>query len=161
MIFPHADGDYAISSMYSLPDDAWYVELTLAAEELHLATAIVPDEDPAREPTVCFYTCEPHRDLPYEVVRWFMDQVDEEIRTSRAWMLLRPELVEVVHRLRQEHMGVLHDDDFPEVLAEVRAGVPEADLPAVLASAFGRKPDGGFVDHPHMPWPADGQGETA
>ncbi|MGW0364441.1 hypothetical protein [Streptomyces sp. NPDC002990] len=83
--------------------------------------------------------------VPYEVMRWFMDQVEVEIRTSRAWMRLRPELVEVIHRLRQEHLGAVHDDDFPRVLVEVRTAVPAADLPAVLASAFGRKPDGAPV----------------
>ncbi|MEV6681641.1 hypothetical protein AB0N09_32930 [Streptomyces erythrochromogenes] len=75
-------------------------------------------------------------------MRWFMDQVEEEVRTSRAWMRLRPELVEIIHQLRQEHMGVIADDTFGRVLAEVRAEVPEADLPAVLAAAFGRNPDG-------------------
>ncbi|MEZ0069994.1 hypothetical protein ABIA32_006042 [Streptacidiphilus sp. MAP12-20] len=81
-----------------------------------------------------------HQDIPYEVMRWFMDRVEEEIRTSRAWMRLRPELVEIIHRLRQEYLGAIDDDDFPDVLAEVRAAVPEADLPAVLEGAFGRKP---------------------
>jgi hypothetical protein len=33
-------------------------------------------------------------------MRWFMDQVTDEIRTSRVWMLLGPELVEVIHRVR-------------------------------------------------------------
>lgn len=39
------------------------------------------------------------------------------------------------------------DDDFPHVLEKVRAAVPEADLSAVLAAAFGRKPDGTTADH--------------
>lgn len=148
MSFPHPDGHYAITSMYSVPDDAWYLELELVAEQEHLVTAVIPDEDPAREPTVCFAPRGRHLEVPYEVMRWFMDQVDEEISVSRDWMRLRPELVEVIHRLRQEHMGVIDDDDFPHVLAEVRAALPEADLPAVLAAAFGRKPDGTTADHP-------------
>ncbi|GGZ41933.1 hypothetical protein GCM10010387_40230 [Streptomyces inusitatus] len=57
-------------------------------------------------------------------------------------MLLRPEIVEVIHRLRQEHQGAISDDDFPDVLTEIRATVPEADLPDVLSAAFGRDPDG-------------------
>ncbi|MET8297559.1 hypothetical protein ABZW02_26380 [Streptomyces sp. NPDC005180] len=105
-------------------------------------TAVVPDEDPMREPTLCFDPQGGHLDIPYEVMRWFMGQVEEEIRTSRAWTRLRPELVEVIHRLRQEYLGAIDDDDFLRVLAEVRAAVPAADLPAVLAAAFGRKPDG-------------------
>ncbi|MEU2283675.1 hypothetical protein ABZ614_17380 [Streptomyces sp. NPDC013178] len=157
MPFPHPDGDYAITAMYSVPDDAWYLELDLVAGQRNLVTAIVPDEDPAREPTVCFNPHGPHVDVPYEVMRWFMDQVEEEIRTSRAWMRLRPDLVEVIHGLRQEYLGVIDDDDFARVLAEVRDAVPEADLPAVLAAAFGRKPDGSAVDHRQAPPPSDGQ----
>ncbi|MCZ4507758.1 hypothetical protein O3Q52_05950 [Streptomyces sp. ActVer] len=148
MPVPHPNGEYAITAMYSVPDDAWYLELDLVAGQRTLVTAIVPDEDPAREPTVCFDPGGQHVDVPYEVMRWFMDQVEEEIRTSRAWMLLRPELVEAICRLRQEYMGVIDDDDFPVVLAEVRVAVPAADLPAVLAAAFGRQPDGTTLDRP-------------
>jgi hypothetical protein len=146
MLYPHPDSDYAMTTMYSVPDDAWYLELDLVDEQRNLVTAIVPDEDPAREPTVCFHPHARHVDVPYEVMRWFMDQVDNEIRTSRAWMRLRPELVEIIHRLREEHLGVIGDDAFPHVLAEVRTEVPEADLPAVLEAAFGRRPDGTTVD---------------
>ncbi|MFF8775065.1 hypothetical protein [Kitasatospora sp. NPDC015120] len=128
--------------MYSVADDAWYVELDLVREQRAVVTAVVPDEDPACEPTVCFDPRGRHLDIPYEVMRWFMDRVADEIRTSRAWMRLRPELVEVIHRLRQEYVGFIQDDDFPGVLAELRVTVPEADLPAVLAAAFGRNPDG-------------------
>ncbi|MGW2462110.1 hypothetical protein ACWC2M_24245 [Streptomyces sp. NPDC001761] len=76
------DGDYTITAMYSVPDDAWYLELDLVAGQRNLVTAIVPDEDPAREPTVCFNPHEPHVEVPYEVMRWFMHQVDEE---SHQW----------------------------------------------------------------------------
>ncbi|MFD5620776.1 hypothetical protein [Streptomyces yangpuensis] len=113
MAFRHSDGDCAITAMYSVPDDAWYLELEHVAGQRHLVTAIVPDEDPAREPTVCFDPQAGHVDVPYAVMRWFMHQVDEEVRTSRAWMRLRPELVEIIHRLRQEYMGAIDDDDFP------------------------------------------------
>ncbi|GHF86881.1 hypothetical protein GCM10018790_75480 [Kitasatospora xanthocidica] len=138
--------DYAITAMYSVPDDAWYLELDLVREHRAVVTAVIPDEDPAREPTVCFDPQGRHLDIPYEVMRWFMDQVADEIRTSRAWMRLRPELVEVIHRLRQESLGFIEDADFPDVLAELRAAVSDADLPAVLAAAFGRDPDGSLLD---------------
>ncbi|MFC9706066.1 hypothetical protein ACFTWD_35865 [Streptomyces sp. NPDC056943] len=138
----HPSRDYAITAMYSVADDAWYLELDLVREQRAVVTAVIPDEDPAREPTVCFDPQGRHLDIPYEVMRWFMDQVADEIRTSRAWMRLRPELVEVIHRLRQEHLGAIDDADFPDVLAELRVAVPEADLPAVLAAAFGLNPDG-------------------
>ncbi|MEU0445607.1 hypothetical protein [Streptomyces tendae] len=142
MVLRHPDGDYAITAMYSVPDDAWYLELDLVVGQQTLVTAIVPDEDPAREPTLCFHPHAGPADVPYEVIRWFMRQVDEEIRTSRAWMRLRPELVEIIYQLRQGHMGVIDDDDFPQVLADVRATVSEKDLPDVLKAAFGRNPDG-------------------
>ncbi|GHH17844.1 hypothetical protein [Streptomyces lanatus] len=147
MPLPHPDGDYAITAMYSVPDDAWYLELDLVAEQRNVLTAIVPDEDPAREPAVCVNPLGRSCDIPYEVMRWFMDQVTEEIRTARAWMRLRPELVDVIHHLRQEYLGVIDDDDFPHALAQVRAAVPEADVPAVLEAAFGRNPDGTTMDH--------------
>ncbi|THA81724.1 hypothetical protein [Streptomyces sp. A0592] len=142
MAIPHPDGAYTITTLYSVPDDAWYLELDLVAGQRMLVTAIIPDEDPAREPTVCFDPRGPHVDVPYEVMRWFMDHVEAEIRTSRAWMRLEPELVGIIHRLRQEHMGVIDDDTFRHVLTEVRAKVSDADLPAVLQAAFGRNPDG-------------------
>ena len=151
MPYSHPVGEFSITSLYSVPDDAWYLELDLVGGQRNLVTATVPDEDPAREPMVCFNPVAPHLDIPYEVVpvgddvvrlRGFMDRVEEEIRTSRAWMRLRPGLVEVIHRLRQEYLGVIDDDEFARVLEEVRGEVPEADLPVVVAEAFGRKPDG-------------------
>ncbi|MFE6049355.1 hypothetical protein ACFQ6N_01195 [Kitasatospora sp. NPDC056446] len=142
----HPSRDYAITVMNCVSDDAWHLELDLVREQRAVAIAVVPDEDPAREPTVCFDPQGRHLDIPYEAMRWFMDQVAEEIRTSRAWMRLRPELVEVVHRLRQEHLGAIDDADFPEVFAELTSAVPEADLPAVLAAAVGRNPDGATID---------------
>lgn len=69
-----------------------------------------------------------------------MHQVEEEIRTSRASMRLRPDLVEVIHRLRQDHQGAIDDEALAQVLAEVRRTVPDVDLPAVLTAAFERGP---------------------
>ncbi|WP_225799287.1 hypothetical protein [Streptomyces sp. NK15101] len=142
MPIPHPDGRYAITTTYSVPDDAWYLELDEVAGQRTLVLAIVPDEDPGREPTVCFTSGDGHRDVPYAVMRWFMDQVAEDIRTSRSWMELRPETVGVIHGLRQEHLGVLADEDVPPVLAGLRARVPAADLADVMLHAFGRGPDG-------------------
>ncbi|MFE0421580.1 hypothetical protein [Streptomyces sp. NPDC058953] len=146
MSLHHPDGAYAITFMYSVPDEAWYLELDLVAGQRTLVTAIVPDEEPAREPTVCFDSGGPHHDIPYDVMKWFTGEVEKEIRTSRAWMRLRPELVEVVYRLRQEYLGMIGDDEFPGVLAEIRAEVPAVDLAAVLVSAFGRRPDGSAAE---------------
>ncbi|MFD9592001.1 hypothetical protein ACFWA9_04485 [Kitasatospora sp. NPDC059973] len=124
----HPNRDYAITAMYSVSDDAWHLELDLVREHRAVVTAVIPDEDPAREPTVYFDPQGRHLDIPCEVMRSFMDQVADEIRSSRAWMRLRPELVEVILRLRQEYLGAIENADFPDVLAELRAAVPEADL---------------------------------
>ncbi|MEW1550467.1 hypothetical protein [Streptomyces tsukubensis] len=132
--------------MYSVPDDAWYLELDLLSEQRTFVTAVVPDEEPGREPILRFDPRGRHLDIPYDVMRWFMDQVADEIRTSRAWMRLRPELVEVIHSLRQEYLGAIGDADFPNVLAELRTTVSDADLPIVLAAAFGLTPDGTPMD---------------
>jgi hypothetical protein len=102
-------------------------------------TAVIPDEDPMQEPRMCFFAGHGDVDIPYEVIRWFIGQVEEQISASRAWMQLRPELVEVIYRLRQEYSGYIDDDDFPRVLAEVCTTVPETDLAVVLAAAFGRQ----------------------
>ncbi|GGU05798.1 MULTISPECIES: hypothetical protein [Streptomyces] len=142
-LITHEDRAYALRILYSLPDDAWYVELDDVADNRTLVTAIVPDEDPAREPTVCFDPGAGHREVPYGVMRWFMEHVAAEIRTSRDWMELRPELVEIIRELREEYLGLIDDDRFPAVLTELRAGLPdERDLAAVLDAAFGRNPDG-------------------
>ncbi|WP_327435708.1 hypothetical protein OG279_09775 [Streptomyces sp. NBC_01201] len=140
MAIPSPDGDYSLTTMYSVPDDAWYLELDLVAVHRTVVTAIVPDEDPAREPTVCFDVHGDHLDIPYSVIRWFMDHVEAETRTSRGWMRLRPELVEVIRRMRQEHSGVISDEEFPAALEHVRARVPQADLQAASwpPSAGGR-----------------------
>ncbi|MFJ7065102.1 hypothetical protein [Streptomyces sp. NPDC101115] len=142
----HASGRYTITRLYSVADDAWYLELDEAVGQRMLVVATVPDEDPAREPNVWFDARGGERAIPYDVLRWFMDEVAEEIRTSRDWMELRPEIVEVIHELRQEYLGVIADEDLPPVLAGVRARVPEADLADVMLHAFGRGPDGEIPD---------------
>ncbi|MDV9172076.1 hypothetical protein R6V09_18415 [Streptomyces sp. W16] len=48
-------------------------------------------------------------------------------------------------------MGVIDDDDFPQVLADVRTMVPEEDLPTVLKAVFGRNPDGTTMDRLQRP----------
>jgi hypothetical protein len=153
MLSRHPDGDYAITAMYSMPDEAWYLELDLVAGQRTLVTAIVPDEDPAREPMVCFSPNAGDVDVPYGVMQWFMCQVDEEIRRCRAWMQLRPELVDIIYRLRRKHMGAVDDDVFPQVLANVRTTVSAEDLPTVLEAAFGRHPDGTLMNHPQRVQP--------
>ncbi|MFC9706049.1 hypothetical protein ACFTWD_35770 [Streptomyces sp. NPDC056943] len=106
--------------MSCVPDDARHLELDLITGQRKLVNGVVPDEHPAREPTISFTPRAGHTDLPYGVTRWFTDQVDTEIRTSRAWMRLRPDLVTVIHQLRQEHMAAIDEADLPHVLAELK-----------------------------------------
>ncbi|MEU7019816.1 hypothetical protein ABZ990_04050 [Streptomyces sp. NPDC046203] len=142
-------GAYALTFHYSLPDDAWYVELDdLAAGGRTVLTGVVPDEDPAREPTVRYDPVAGHQDIPYDVMRWFLENVEEEIRTSRAWMALRPETVEAIRTLREEYLGVIGDEEVAPVLAGLRGTVPEADLADVMHHAFGRGADGSLPEGP-------------
>ncbi|MEV6393170.1 hypothetical protein AB0M39_00010 [Streptomyces sp. NPDC051907] len=135
-LISHETRDYAILLMYAVPDDAWYVELYEGAKETMLALAIVPDEDPEREPTVSFYEPAGRRAVPYDVIRWFMDHVDAEIRSSRGWMELRPELVALIRRLRELRLDGVVEDGLPALVALLRETVPPADLDVVLEAAF-------------------------
>jgi hypothetical protein len=95
----HAGHHYAIQVHYALPDDAWCVELSEAVPapaawaeipdaETHLPgtaflVAVVPDEDPNLEPTVHIHSHDEHV-IPYEIMRWFMENVAEEVERCRA-----------------------------------------------------------------------------
>ncbi|WP_409235609.1 hypothetical protein [Streptomyces sp. PA5.6] len=58
-------------------------------------------------------------------------------------------------------MGVIDDDDFPQVLADLRTTVSEEDLPEILEAAFGRNPDGTAAGRPQASQPLDAQGDKA
>lgn len=95
----HAGRRYAVQFTYALPDDAWCVELSEAVPapaswadipgaETHLPgpafmVAVVPDEDPEREPTVHIHSSDEHV-VPFEVMHWFMEKVAEEVERCRA-----------------------------------------------------------------------------
>ncbi|WP_418960296.1 hypothetical protein [Streptomyces tritici] len=95
----HAGRHYSVLFHYALPDDAWAVELSEArpapaegadedAPAGHLPgpaflVALVPDEDPSAEPTVRIYTPD-ERAVPYEIMRWFMDQVTDQVERCRT-----------------------------------------------------------------------------
>lgn len=89
---------YAIQHMYSVPDDAWYLELCLASaptgdldgewfggivEMDTFLIAIVPDEDPSREPVLSIHR---QHELPYSVLCWFMGYVVDEIDRAKLAM---------------------------------------------------------------------------
>ncbi|MEU9074014.1 hypothetical protein [Kitasatospora sp. NPDC048538] len=95
----HAGRHYAVRFHYALPDDAWCVELSEAVPapaswagipgaETHLPgaaflVAVIPDEDPDLEPTVHVHGHDEHV-IPYEVMRWFMDLVAEQVARCRT-----------------------------------------------------------------------------
>ncbi|MEW2493358.1 hypothetical protein AB0942_07355 [Streptomyces nodosus] len=94
----HGGRHYAIRFHYALPDDAWAVELSEAVPapavlgenpnaERRLPgaaflVAFVPDEDPNLEPTVHVHSPDEHV-IPYEITRWFMEQVAEQVERCR------------------------------------------------------------------------------
>ncbi|MFF0254291.1 hypothetical protein ACFYPW_17515 [Micromonospora zamorensis] len=96
----HADVQYTVQAMYSVPDEAWYLELSEtqpappawadlpgAVDYLpgpSILVAVVPDEDPAREAAVTFGPAE--HVVPYPVMCWFMEHVAEEVERCRAPM---------------------------------------------------------------------------
>ncbi|MFF2660782.1 hypothetical protein ACFVUH_25895 [Kitasatospora sp. NPDC058032] len=95
----HAGRHYAVQFHYALPDDAWCVELSEAVPapaswaEIpntvpHLPgaaflVAVIPDEDPDLEPTVHIHSHDEHI-IPYEIMRWFMEQVAGQVERCRA-----------------------------------------------------------------------------
>ncbi|GAA2531296.1 MULTISPECIES: hypothetical protein [Streptomyces] len=107
----HAGRYYAVLFHYALPDDAWAVELSEAvpapvtgtetpnAAVTHLPgaallVALVPDEDPNLQPTVRVYSPD-ERVVPYEVMRWFMELVADQVERCRiAFEQGEPEAVE-------------------------------------------------------------------
>ncbi|MEV8454630.1 hypothetical protein AB0467_23265 [Streptomyces sp. NPDC052095] len=118
----HAGRHYAVQFHYALPDDAWCVELSEAvpapdawagipeaATRLPgsaFVVAVIPDEDPALEPTVHIHSHDEHV-IPYEIMRWFMEQVAEQVERCR--LAFEQEGQEVQERLGQG-AGDVHPD---------------------------------------------------
>ncbi|GGU70214.1 hypothetical protein GCM10010275_00120 [Streptomyces litmocidini] len=142
-VMRHEGGDYAITILYSVPDDAWYLELGRVADRRTLLTAVVPDEDPERGPTVCVDPVSGHHPVPYEVVRWFMEHVDREIAASRGWTTLRPDLVRTVRRLREMDRDGVFEGDLPALSALLAEELSAEDLALVTDGAFGAQ---GFAE---------------
>ena len=94
----HAGRHFAVQFHYALPDDAWCVELSEAVPApatwadipnavSHLPgpafmVALVPDEDPALEPTIHIHNHD-ERVVPHEILAWFMAKVVEEVERCR------------------------------------------------------------------------------
>ncbi|MFF2624804.1 hypothetical protein ACFVUN_03415 [Kitasatospora griseola] len=139
---PSPDPDFAVTAIYALPEDAWYLELDhLPSGGATVLLGIVPDEDPDREPSVCAGGADPHIDIPVPVLRWFLELVDEQIADSRAWMQLRPELVAMIKELIDEYRGAIDEDEYAALLARLRAELSPADVAEVVRGAFRREYD--------------------
>ncbi|GAB3209042.1 hypothetical protein GCM10027294_21840 [Marinactinospora endophytica] len=93
----HEGRHYAVLFHYASPEDAWAVELSEAvpapatgAEEPAVAhvpgpaflVALVADEDPDLEPAVRVHS-PAERVVPYEIMRWFMEQVADQVERCR------------------------------------------------------------------------------
>ncbi|CAL9533211.1 hypothetical protein SUDANB32_04078 [Streptomyces sp. enrichment culture] len=100
----HAGRHYAVALHYALHDDAWSVELREAAPVpatggthatvTHLPgaaflTTLVPDEDPAAEPTVRVHSPEEHV-VPYEITRRCKQAADQVEHCRKARPVNRP-----------------------------------------------------------------------
>lgn len=140
--FQVAGQGYTIGRFSSVPEDAWYLELAETDPPGRtFLTAIVPDEDPDRTPTVCFDEQTGHRDIPYAVMNRFMEEVAQEVRSSRGWMEITPELLDTTRQLRLLLPGPTAEDEqyppLPAILAELLA---DDDLGAVLSAAYDMDP---------------------
>ena len=94
----HDGRRYAVQFCYSVPDDAWHIELSEAVPAPEtwadlpnavaylpgpaFVLAVVPDEDPSAQPFVHLYSGV-DRAIPYEVVQWFMEKVSAEVERCR------------------------------------------------------------------------------
>ncbi|GAA1108705.1 hypothetical protein [Nocardiopsis composta] len=100
----HAGRRYAVVFHYALHDGAWCVELSEAAPapeppagvreaRTHLPgvpflVAVVPDGEPGAGPSEpVVHLCGGGRAVPYPVLRWFMEKVDEHA----AWCAAAPD----------------------------------------------------------------------
>ncbi|MFV2117921.1 hypothetical protein ACE14D_05555 [Streptomyces sp. Act-28] len=127
--------DHRITRTYALHDDAWHIELD-HGDAPFLLTAVIPDEDPAREPVLHLFAPEGH-DVPYDVMLWFMAEVADEVRALRAWTKLPPAAVDTVVALREVVAGGWDDEDGPALLALLSGALPADQAAAVVLEMLG------------------------
>jgi len=96
----HGGRHFAVTR--SEPDDVWCLELSEAVSApaswagipnavthlpgRNLVIAVVPCEDRTVEPTMCFLRNDEDIEIPYEIMRWFMEMVAEDVQHCRAAM---------------------------------------------------------------------------
>ncbi|MFF8384739.1 hypothetical protein [Streptomyces kanasensis] len=133
---PAPPSGYGITRIYVLSEDAWHLELD-HGDERRLFTAVIPDEDPRREPSFCLDAGGRHRHVPYEVMRWFMAEVADEVERCRAWTRLPPAAVDAVVRLRDVVADGWGDEDHPAALALLSETLPPDQVAAVVEEVLG------------------------
>ncbi|WP_228976955.1 hypothetical protein [Streptomyces sp. DH12] len=133
---PAAPSEYGITRIYVLSEDAWHLELD-HRDERRLLTAVIPDEDPRREPSFRLGRPGRHHEVPYEVVRGFMAEVAEEVERCRAWTRLPPAAVDAVVRLREVVYDGWGDEDRPALLALLSQTLPPDQVAAVASEVLG------------------------
>ncbi|WP_455361921.1 hypothetical protein [Streptomyces sp. SYSU K21746] len=105
----HDGRHYAVQFHYALHDDAWCVELSEAVPApaawadipgslTHLPgraflVAVIPDDDPALEPTVHIHSHDEHV-VPYEIMRWFMGHVTDQVERCAVALAVEAEDLE-------------------------------------------------------------------
>ncbi|MFF9631295.1 hypothetical protein [Streptomyces fradiae] len=133
---PAPQPDYRITRTYALPEDAWHIELD-HRDASRLVTAVIPDEDPAREPSFHLFAPDGH-DVPYEVLVWFMAEAADEVRTLRAWTKLPAAAVDTVVALREAVAADgWADEDGPALLALLSDALPGDQVAAVVLEVLG------------------------
>ncbi len=114
----HAGRHYAVQHHYALSDDAWCLELREAVPMPDkplgpvayragraFLTAYIPDEDPDLEPTIHVHSHDEHV-IPYDIMRWFMEQVAEQLERCRtAFSLGEMITMWLVWSRRRGHLG--------------------------------------------------------
>lgn len=94
----HAGRYWAVTR--SEPDNVWCLELSEAVPApaswasrpnavthvpgRNLVVAVIPCEDPTAEPTVDFMRSAEEVSIPYEIMRWFMELVAQDVQYCRA-----------------------------------------------------------------------------
>ncbi|MEU2181193.1 hypothetical protein [Streptomyces thermolilacinus] len=131
--------DYRITRTYVLSDGAWRIELD-HRDARCLVTAVVPDEDPAREPSFHLFAPDGH-DVPYDVMLWFMAEAADEVRVLRAWKELPPGAVDTVVALREVVHDGWDDADNPALLALLSGVLPADQTAAVVREVLSADPD--------------------
>ncbi|GAA4899231.1 hypothetical protein ACFPM3_15100 [Streptomyces coeruleoprunus] len=140
---------YSITRIYVLSEDAWRIELD-HRDHKGMLTAIVPDEDPTREPSFCLSPPDGHHHVPYEVLRWFMDEVHEDVARIRAWTTLPPAAVAAVVALREVVYDGWDDEDGPALVALLSDALPADQVAAVVREVLGLEVDA-LPDRPPTP----------